>query len=524
MKPSDTNKAYWICSLNPDELDACQKGELDVEAKQLGISGWSVPAKVDNNGNLNIYNWVKNKGHLLCALSIEIQVSLSPASEQHLVNQLQHWWSNNEPLKLWNRPILVLRGMQHLSNPQFALKRIRFASKNLIILSRDPGNTTDIIKLGFDGKIQDEYIPRISQSSPYLINLKWSHHNMISEGCWIPAVNAIKRGEEHKWHQFSADAYQEWLEQATAWSKIRFLRSKNSPVWINNWNGHRSWWSNTQKSNCIETRHNQDNRMVEIIQWGERQSKHIALMIHCYYLDQFEDTLANILSTDKNNIAAGIDLYISTPKENLARVELILKKQKWGSAYLVGTPNQGRDIAPFLLDLVPAALEKQHNYFIKIHTKQSPHLHQGTAWGQYLISTLTDPNFIYSLKEAFSDPTLALLAPKGSLLSSSVELRKNVTHISSLLRTHEIDGQWALSQKFIAGSMMAGNLNALNQISKVKASAKEFELEKGQTDGTFAHSLERMMSWIVTYNNLKISEISGDVGVSQNYGYSWIKG
>jgi hypothetical protein len=65
---------------------------------------------------------------------------------------------------------------------------------------------------------------------------------MEPRGLWIPAVQALTPEVELDWRAGSAEAYQEWLLQATAWSRLRFLGEAEAPVVIASWQGHQRWW------------------------------------------------------------------------------------------------------------------------------------------------------------------------------------------------------------------------------------------------------------------------------------------
>ena len=513
----------WICALKPYELDAWQQGDLDTDAKRLGIRAWSIPTAVDRSGTFNIDPKKATQSKLPSVLSLELQHPLKPSDEYKIITQLRHWIQVNEPLKLWGRPLLILKGSNHLSNPLFSLKRLHLAAKNLMIFSRDAGDIVKLQQLGIDGKIQENWSETISQPSHYLLNLKRAHHNMEARGCWIPSVQGITKSEEQRLKAKSPHAYKEWLCQATAWSKIRFFNSNTSPVLIDSWEGHRRWWTCANKSSEAKKHPLLSNFNTEVVKWGKRKADHLALMIHGFYLDKLEEILDQAIVSGQKEGVPKLDLYISTPIEQLYAVKALVKKKQFSSVYIVGVPNRGRDIAPFLIHLVPPALKIGHRYFVKLHTKRSPQLVPGDQWGQYLTSSLLNPDFLKTLDQVFSDPLVSLIAPKGSVIPSSVELRQNVEHILSLLAKYKINGQWVLQKNFIAGSMMAGKGETLKRMSSISLSINEFEPEEGQTDGTLAHALERLISWVAIQGNLVIKEIGYKLESSQNYGYKWIE-
>ena len=233
------NDASWICVLKETDIIDWQQGILGSEAIKLGITGWILPLAINGNGEIADKYKKEAKDKLLCAPLIELKEELSPAGEQHLVKELRGLWKLNEPLSIWGRPLLVIKGAEKLSHPKFALKRLRLTRKELFIASRDQGDIEELMRLGFDGQIQHKCEASQSYSSNYLLNLKNAHHKMEANGCWIPSVQAISGIELRNWKGASARAYQEWIQQATAWSRIRFHNTGTAPVIIDNWEGHR---------------------------------------------------------------------------------------------------------------------------------------------------------------------------------------------------------------------------------------------------------------------------------------------
>ena len=60
-------------------------------------------------------------------------------------------------------------------------------------------------------------------------------------------------------------------------------------------------------------------------------------------------------------------------RQHLAQLPqpLLLKRLGWKRAQVFGVENRGRDMAPFLLHLLPAAVDGDHQLFVKVHTKRS---------------------------------------------------------------------------------------------------------------------------------------------------------
>lgn len=196
------------------------------------------------------------------------------------------------------------------------------------------------------------------------------------------------------------------------------------------------------------------------------------------------------------------------------------KKKEWPIVYLYGVEKRGRDIAPFLLYLLPAALEINHIAFVKLHTKQSPHLKDGQDWCHHLVNGLVDPKLLLTIKiKIENDPERGLIARSGTLVNTSVALSKNVDHLERLLRKIQWERSWALNQSYIAGRMMAGRLSIIKSLDRLGLTIENFEIEQGQTDGTLAHALERLISRQYLSQNLIIKEISSTSTFVPRSGY-----
>ena len=511
---------HWICCVADLELSAWQRGELDVQARSLGIRGWIVPLTVAETGEIQ-GPLHPGEGCLLAAPLLRVEGPLTPMAEQRLATQLRSWFRHSQALHLWGRPLLVLQGVEQLSHPQFSLKRLRLMAANLLLLSRDCGDALQLMQQGFDGLVQTLPKGCVQQPETYLRQLRLAHHSMEAQGCWIPAVQALSPVTEAGWREASPEKYQEWLQQASAWSRLRFLGEGEAPVWIESWSGHQRWWQAQQEA--PPQTFTASNPSAERRRWGEGHSGHGALMLHGYYLGKLESMLARLPAGGEGQGWPPLDLYVSTPLEQLDRVERLLRQQGWPRVHLVGVANRGRDIAPFLLELLPAALKQGHSAFVKLHTKSSPHLQKGDDWGQHLVDALLDPGLLKELPERLrQDPSLGLLVPAGTLLPMSVALRANVDHLERLLQQQHWSGQWAVQQHYGAGSMLCGRLQALKPLLELNLSLDDFEPETGQTDGTLAHALERWMSLVILKQQLRLEALPGVAKAVPRFGYGWV--
>ena len=513
--------------LSAEERQVWHQGRLDAVARSLGIRGWLVPHAVRAAGAIESL-LLPGAGDLPAAPLLQLRDPLTPMAEQKLVQQLRPWWHQPQALRLFGRPLLLLQGAEHLSHLPFSLKRLRWMASDLLLLSLDRGGVQALIEQGFDGQVQGLGAGSREQAPNYLQQLRSAHHGMEPRGLWIPAVQALTPATELGWRAGSAGAYKEWLLQATAWSRLRFLGEAEAPVLIASWQGHQRWWPAGSLAPMKAQSAADPVALVEQASqrrcWGTPQSEHVALMIHGYYLEKLAAMLQGLPAGGHQGGIPGLDLYVSTPCDQLDEAEALMKSQGWPRVHLVGVANRGRDIAPFLLELLPAALQQGHTAFVKLHTKASPHLQKGDDWGREMVDALLDPGLLRELPERLrQDPSLGLLVPTGTLLPMSVALQANALHLQGLLQEQRWCGQWALQQRFAAGSMVCGRLQALRPLLDLALPLERFEAEAGQTDGTLAHALERWISLVILEQKLRIDVLPGQAKAVPRFGYGWLK-
>lgn len=99
-------------------------------------------------------------------------------------------------------------------------------------------------------------------------------------------MQALPLGAEACWSEPSLEKYQEWLQQANAWSRLRFLSKDQAPLWIESWSGHQRWWKPQQGDSLKAVP--ATNPSAQRRNWGECHSSHQALILHGFYLDKFD--------------------------------------------------------------------------------------------------------------------------------------------------------------------------------------------------------------------------------------------
>ena len=525
MNSQSKNDNFWICRLGPANIADWNSGFLDHKAKALGINGWIVPLMIDREANLIKSVWNHQNHCLLAAPWINVQHPLSPTQEIKLASQLKTWWNNKTTLKIMGQRFLVLSGIKNLSHTVFSLKRLKLSFPNTLIVGEEDEWISQQNQDSIDLIIQSNLKGSKNKPVNYLQNLRKAHHEMNPHRLWIPAVNGLTPEEEPLWRNASAKHYCQWLLQSSAWSRIRYLEHREAPLFINSWSSHQRWWNPESEKKSVHICHQAQLPRDQVVthSWGKRERGNIAIMIHGYYLDRLINILNMMSRRDRNNGVPDLDLYVSTPYSQFEKVKNILINQSWSRVYLCGVSNRGRDIAPFILNLLPEALRTGHHSFVKLHTKKSPHLKGGIDWSDHLVNSLLNKKFLSKLNDNIeNEPHLGLFAPAGTLLNSSVGLGYNVDHLQLLLRKTRWNSAWALSQNYIAGSMMSGRLSTMKALEDLELSIDDFEPEQGQTDGTLAHALERLISWQYANQDLTIKTIPSESPSVPQFGFGWV--
>ena len=223
---------------------------------------------------------------------------------------------------------------------------------------------------------------------------------------------------------------------------------------------------------------------------------------------------------DGGGDAPGLDLYVSTPVAQLPQTALLLRRLGWKRVKLFGVENRGRDIAPFLLQLLPEVIAHGHQFFVKVHTKQSPHLAEGSAWADHLIQSLLMPEALKICQNVLvGEDSVGVVSPAGTLVPLSLHLDRNHPFVKTYQADYGLDGCWMLDQNYVAGSMMAGRLKAIAPWRHLISSLSQFEREQGQTDGTVAHGLERVLCLDLQRRGWRLCELDGDAGAVPSFGF-----
>ncbi|MCE1170946.1 MAG: glycosyltransferase [Azovibrio sp.] len=217
----------------------------------------------------------------------------------------------------------------------------------------------------------------------------------------------------------------------------------------------------------------------------------LAVMAHVYYPELFPQ-IAQALA----HMPWPYDLYISVTSTEARETVLAQARNlpRRGELEVRIVPNRGRDIAPLLVEFRKELL--RHQYVLHLHTKKSLYSGQERQeWRSYLIDGLLGSE--RRIRQIFAmfarNNHVGIIYPdtfagvpywahswlqnRGVALSLAARLGIDIRHI------HYMDAPM--------GSMFWARIDALRPLLDLNLGYEDFPEERGQTDGTLQHAIER---------------------------------
>ncbi|MHB1058757.1 MAG: rhamnan synthesis F family protein [Rhodanobacter sp.] len=236
----------------------------------------------------------------------------------------------------------------------------------------------------------------------------------------------------------------------------------------------------------------------------------VGIMIHAFYADLLDE-----LANDVARMPVPFVLMISVVDEQareaaLSRFGTIPSVQ---ALHVRIVPNRGRDIAPLLLNFRDEILAL--DLVCHLHTKKSLYSgkEQGT-WRRYLIDALLGSRdrvaWILGMFQAM--PRLGMIYPESF---ASVPWWAH-TWLSNAGCARELGARLGIGidstayLDYPAGSMFWARTHALRPLYELELPLDAFPLERGQTDGTTQHVVERMLGLIVRHRGMVLGILPAD--------------
>lgn len=235
---------------------------------------------------------------------------------------------------------------------------------------------------------------------------------------------------------------------------------------------------------------------------GEISSR-IAVHAHVYYSD-----LITELAWYLKNIPFAFDLFISvsTDEARDACRQAFSGLAQSGRVVVDVVPNRGRDIAPMVCHF--GARLATYDYICHLHTKKSAYTRGGMdGWREYLFRQLLGSEDqvrrIVSIFEKDQDAGIVYPQNYEHLPYWGNTWLSNRTLGSRMCRQMGITDMPEGYFDYPAGSMFWARSKAIQSLFSVDIQLTDFPEEAGQTDGSLAHCVERLLVLAVKHAGCK---------------------
>lgn len=236
----------------------------------------------------------------------------------------------------------------------------------------------------------------------------------------------------------------------------------------------------------------------------------VAIVLHVFYPELVDELVEGLegMPVEFDLIVTngtGAELHLDTDRLALLR-----------DVRVYPVNNRGRDILP-LVQLVNAGLLNEYEVIGKFHTKKSvwreehPEL-QGTGedWRAGLLGDLLGPAAItHALSNLGGDSSVGLVTSTASVLGPAFWGADEAITRELLLRVQLPLN--ASTLRFAAGSMYWVRGFVLQGLRALDLSTSDFEDETGQSDGTTAHAVERVIGILTEEAGYRVIETGGYV-------------
>ena len=233
----------------------------------------------------------------------------------------------------------------------------------------------------------------------------------------------------------------------------------------------------------------------------------IAIHIHLYYTDLLEE-FCDYLSHMPYKYDLLVSVVNKTPQQIDGLKECFFRLSNVEKCIIRNLANQGRDVAPFFVGFKDLLLN--YDYVAHIHTKKS--LYTGSEqveWRNYLLDQLigSTENIEKIFWEFNINPDLGIVYPKPAPnvpYLAFTWLENKELGLKTLARLG-IDSPKKTYFDYSAGTMFWARPSALKKlINNLRQS--DFPIEAGQTDGTIAHVIERIICMVVNSEGMDYYE------------------
>ncbi|WP_210465441.1 hypothetical protein [Rufibacter roseolus] len=183
-----------------------------------------------------------------------------------------------------------------------------------------------------------------------------------------------------------------------------------------------------------------------------------------------------------------------------------------GKSIILNHTNQGKDLGGKLIGIdYLLNTNQEFDLLFLLHDKRSPHSPLGNFWFNELTYIFQEPSLSILLKE-MNKPEIGVCCSKNYIKSEYVASTKSFQTSNNEILIQLMDAFKVYPPKpysFVAGTMFCCKWNPLKEFfSKFDAMEIRSSLEKGNVQdigmGTYTHSWERILPWILTSQGFSI--------------------
>ncbi len=225
----------------------------------------------------------------------------------------------------------------------------------------------------------------------------------------------------------------------------------------------------------------------------------IAIIIHLFYLDVWEEIVTYL-----QELTIPFDLYITIP-EGFQPKEILGIWQHFPHAHLYMVENRGRDVLPFL-HILQLIGRSNYTYLCKLHTKKSVTSHSGNAWRKLLYYDLIGSPRIAqeNIQRLDTQHKLGIITGKNLILDAVKFDLGNSSRVKELASLANIP--YRPDYHFAAGTMFWARVSLFQPLQVLmEKDLLDFEEERGQSDHTLAHALERFFGLLCHNAKLELA-------------------
>jgi len=468
----------------------------------------------------------------------------TPETDKRFIEDAARYMDDPRYITIDGRPVLVVYRSELLPEPERTIEHWRTVAlksigKDLFLLRAMSFKPTTFVN-GFDASVQfppHHLNAADTSASKALLNASFSgqiydYPALLStvkrqfreyDFPVIPTVmtgwdNTPRRGSAGACYHGSTPAhYAAWLTEAAYFAKQKPVGG-SSCVFINAWNewgegahlepdqrfGHAHLRATAEvlRPYCeVEARSPAPVPIATIPAAATAQKSDTALVIHASCREALHTMLDGM---DRLNES---DLFISL-NEGMEGELMPAIARLAPRANIFIFADRGRHARPFLY-ILERIIDHGYRYFVNLRAERDQdRANSGVTAddGVLPLLALCRPPIMRELLA--EHPDIGLLAAAGQVRCSTHDRGSsgNLAWLERLCRELEL-GEVPREFSFVENNY-AGRVDALEQLTQVNRLGDRFEEELGQSDGTFAHALERLVGVMLADQRLSIAQVS----------------